>query len=306
MGIFSKNESNEYKQLNDYSSFLKNILLSDQYISKKDYLYHYDLLKDTISRFDSFEKDNILIDWCKKNKTDYKKLLSLISEYKNTQNVVKKHNENYVSNHLKIDKEYLDNVLVKDDPNIKLDEEQRRVVLSDEDYTLVIAGAGAGKTTTIEAKVKYLVDMKNIDPDRVLIVSFTRKATEELKERFKRLELPVNIATFHSIGNTIIKENDGERHRIVETGFMYKVIEDYLLTKLDDEYFIKKILLFFASYLNMPFEAENVSLLFKTLSANDVTTIKSDLTDVLDEYHKEQTRKKIIIIILMQRKIKVE
>ena len=41
---------------------------------------------------------------------------------------------------------------------MKLDEEQRRVVLSDEDYTLVVAGAGAGKTTTMAAKVKYLVE----------------------------------------------------------------------------------------------------------------------------------------------------
>ena len=47
------------------------------------------------------------------------------------------------------------------DPVIDLDEDQRRVVLSDEDYTLVIAGAGAGKTTTVAAKVKYLVDKKD-------------------------------------------------------------------------------------------------------------------------------------------------
>ena len=152
---------------------------------------------------------------------------------------------------------------------------------------------GAGKTTTIETKVKYLVDVKGINPDRVLIVSFTRKATEELKERFKRLDLPARIATFHSIGNAIISESENERHQIVNQGFMYKVIEEYLLTNLDDEYFIKKILLFFASYLNMPFEVENVSLLFKTLSANDTTTIKSDLAQILDDYHKEQTKKKI-------------
>lgn len=43
---------------------------------------------------------------------------------------------------------------------IGFDEDQRRVVLTDEDYCLVIAGAGAGKTTTVAAKVKYLVDKK--------------------------------------------------------------------------------------------------------------------------------------------------
>jgi DNA helicase-4 len=43
------------------------------------------------------------------------------------------------------------------DPNISLDDDQRRAILTDEDYCLVIAGAGAGKTTTVAAKVKYLV-----------------------------------------------------------------------------------------------------------------------------------------------------
>lgn len=295
MGLFSKNDSIEYKELETYSLFLKDILSRDQYISRKEYLEKYNSLSDTINRFDTFEKDNVLIDWCKKNKTDYKKVLVLIDTYKNTEKVIQNHNDYYVNNHLKIDKDYLDEVLVKDDPNIKLDEEQRRVVLSDEDYTLVIAGAGAGKTTTIEAKVKYIVDKKGINPERILIVSFTRKATEELRERFGRLEIPVNISTFHSIGNTIIRENDTERHKIVETGFMYKVIEEYLINKLDDQYFIRKILLFFASYLNMPFEEENTTLLFKTLSANDITTIKNDLTKMLDDYQKEQTKRKITI-----------
>lgn len=295
MGLFNKNNIEEYKQLENYCSFLDSLLSNDDYISRKDYLNNQKELSGTFDKLSLMDKENVLAAWCKQNKVDYKKIKTLMDKYSKTSVLIKKHNEDYVANHLKSDKEYLDSVLTKDDPNIKLDEEQRRVVLSDEDYTLVIAGAGAGKTTTIEAKVKYLVDKKGIDPDRVLIVSFTRKATEELRERFARLDIPVNIATFHSIGNTIIKENDNTQHKIVEQGFMYNVIKDYLLSKLDDEYFIKKILLFFASYLNMPFEGSDVQLLKKTLSANDVTTIKSDITQLLDDYHKEQTKQKITI-----------
>ena len=55
------------------------------------------------------------------------------------------------------EKRYLDNILHEVDPVIMLDDDQRRVVLTDEDYCLVIAGAGAGKTTTVAAKVKYPV-----------------------------------------------------------------------------------------------------------------------------------------------------
>ena len=57
-----------------------------------------------------------------------------------------------------VEDKYLDNILKAVNPNILLDEDQRRVILTDEDYCLVIAGAGAGKTTTVAAKVKYLVE----------------------------------------------------------------------------------------------------------------------------------------------------
>lgn len=68
------------------------------------------------------------------------------------------HNDKYISQHLVSEKDYLDRILRECDSAILLDNEQREVVLSDEDHTLVIAGAGAGKTTTIAAKVRYLVE----------------------------------------------------------------------------------------------------------------------------------------------------
>lgn len=85
-------------------------------------------------------------------------------------------NERFIQKEMVKEKDYLDNVLKSVDPVIDLDEDQRRVVLSDEDYTLVIAGAGAGKTTTVAAKVKYLVDKKDIVPKKILVISFTNKA----------------------------------------------------------------------------------------------------------------------------------
>lgn len=295
MGLFTKNDTKEFKELESFYRFLDSLMAADKYISRKQYDKRYCSLLNTYNELMLLEERNVLQAWCKSNKVDYKMLYQLLGKYKNIHQQIKKHNEEYVKRHLEIDKQYLDEVLHKDDPKIKLDEEQRRVVLSDEDYTLVIAGAGAGKTTTIEAKVKYLVDKKNVDPDRVLIVSFTRKATEELKERFERLGLPVNIATFHSIGNTIIKNKEEVRHQIVDGGFMFNVIKDYLINKLDDGHFIKRIVLFFASYLTMPFDESNTSLLFKTLQDNESITLKADLTNLLDNYQKSQTKQKITI-----------
>ena len=295
MSPFGKNDIKEYQVLDSFSKFLDSLLSKDEYISRKLYLEQYNNLSDIYKELTLLEEKKVLQAWCKSNKVEYKEILDLLHEYKSTHQAVKTHNSEYVRKHLVSDKQYLDEVLLKDDPNIKLDEEQRTVVLSDEDYTLVIAGAGAGKTTTIEAKVKYLVDKKQVDPNRVLIVSFTRKATEELRDRFKRLELPVNIATFHSIGNTIIKDNDQTRHQIVEGGFMFNTIRDYLINKLDDGHFIKRIVLFFASYLTMPFDEANTALLFKTLQDNENITLKTELTNMLDDYRNAQTKQKITI-----------
>lgn len=296
MGLFGyKNNNKEFIAIESFCKQIDSLFSLDKFISRKDYISFYNETIDIYKELVLMEEKSILKEWCKKNDIDYKLLKKYFDKFVGTEELVKEHNTKFIEKHLKIDKTYLDEILLKDDPNIILDEEQRKVVLSDEDYTLVIAGAGAGKTTTIEAKVKYLVEKQNVDADKILIVSFTRKATEELKERFKRLELDVNIATFHSIGNTIIKENEPARHRIVSTGYMYDKIREYLTTKLDDEYFIKKILLFFASYLNMPFDETNTSLLFKSLKDDNITTLKSDLETLINDYQKEQTKNRITI-----------
>lgn len=57
-------------------------------------------------------------------------------------------------------KDYFQNMFKVIDDNIVLDDEQIKAILSDEDSALIIAGAGTGKTTTMTAKVKYLVDIK--------------------------------------------------------------------------------------------------------------------------------------------------
>lgn len=285
-----KNDATEYKTLEAFVNDINDLLKSDKYISKKEYTPLCNSTKEVYNTLNTIENNGVLVSWCKNNKTDYKKLLKYLGFYREIKNTINKHNEEFLNKHLLTDKEYLDDILKLDDPNIMLDEEQRKVVLSDEDYTLVIAGAGAGKTTTIEAKVKYLVEKQNIDPDRILIVSFTKKATNELKERFKKLEIPAEIATFHSIGNTIIKNNEEVRHQIVSSWYMFDVIKEYLTSKLDDEYFIHKILLFFASYLNMPFDESNTALLFKSFAQNNNFTLKSDLKEILNNYQSEQTR----------------
>lgn len=104
--------------------------------------------------------------------------------------------------------DYFKNMFKGIDDNIILDKDQIRSILSDEDSALIIAGAGTGKTTTMTAKVKYLVDIKKIDPSRILVMSYTKKATQELEKRIiGDFNIPAHITTFHSLGFYLIMKN---------------------------------------------------------------------------------------------------
>ena len=121
--------------------------------------------------------------------------------------------------------EYFNNLFKDVDKNIHLDSEQRKVIADDSKYLMVVAGAGSGKTTTMSAKVKYLVEIKKIDPEKIVLISFTNKAVEELKERInKDFNIPCHISTFHSLAFNILKEN-GKTFEIVT--FPQKIVENY-------------------------------------------------------------------------------
>lgn len=103
-------------------------------------------------------------------------------------------------------KDYFQNMFKGIDDNIVLDDEQIKAILSDEDSALIIAGAGTGKTTTMTAKVKYLVDIKKVEPSKILVMSYTKKATQELEKRIvEDFNIPAHITTFHSLGLEYIR-----------------------------------------------------------------------------------------------------
>lgn len=131
-------------------------------------------------------------------------------------------------------KSYFDTMYSGIDDNIKLDEEQIKAILSDEDYSLIIAGAGTGKTTTMAAKVKYLVDICNVNPQEILVMSYTKKATEELDKRI-RLDfgIPANVTTFHSLGLMYIRSIFKDRKcSVVDDNFKNKIFLQYLTDRL--------------------------------------------------------------------------
>ena len=175
-------ENPNIKIVYEFDSYVNTLLESDSYIAKSEYLKRQEECKDAISYFKQLKADGLLNDLCKKNKIPADAIIAAVDRYDDVKNLVEEHNKNFISTKLESEKDYLDSILKDCDPNILLDEDQRKVVLTDEDYCLVIAGAGAGKTTTVAAKVKYLVEKQHINPPDILVVSFTNKAVGELKD----------------------------------------------------------------------------------------------------------------------------
>jgi hypothetical protein len=93
--------------------------------------------------------------------------------------------------------------------SVTLNEEQYRVVISPpSENQRILASAGSGKTTTITARISYLVEEHNIDPSRILLVSFSRSAAQEMIHRVHQLigMTPTYAGTFHALSSLILRE----------------------------------------------------------------------------------------------------
>ena len=185
---------------------------------------------DFIINYKTFFKQNKYISVKDKIKfiNDNKKLINNEVENLliNLSDNINIHNKRFVNNKIKYDSNYFLHIFENVDNNIKLDNEQIEVIVTDEDNLLVVAGAGSGKTTTMTAKVKYLVDKLMVKPNEIIIISFTNQAVNELKQRInKDFNIPTKICTFHKFGMEIIKNNINSNLNILTNN--YDIINDY-------------------------------------------------------------------------------
>lgn len=294
----NKSRNDSCKKLFAFYSSIRMLMHEDKYVARSDYQGLIDKYADVVSSFRVLDENGMLPHYCEINNVLEERVRKVISIYDNIHAFAEKHNEQFISEKLISEKDYLDHILESVDPNIALDDDQRKAILTDEDYCLVIAGAGAGKTTTVAAKVKYLVDKKNIKPEEILVVSFTNKAVSELKERIvDSLGVNCTIATFHSTGNAIIHKNSPEEKlNIVDNVRLYFVIRDYLRTSImQNESIVNKLIMFFASYFDAPYEGDDLNSFFNKIAKDNYSTMRSDLEDFRREVIDARTKKSVTI-----------
>ena len=153
---------NNYDEIEQFHNDFNELLDSNFYVTfkQKD-----DLLNDYKKLYSLINDDNYL-------KTDFKDFLDV---YNNMGSLIKDRNEKYVQNELAEHKEFLDDIEGK-----SLDKNQRLAVVRNEHNSQIIAGAGCGKTLTVNAKVRYLIEKKGINPNEILCLSFSNASVNDL------------------------------------------------------------------------------------------------------------------------------
>jgi len=273
------------------------LLQGDKYIAKSEYAEVAPTYKDTVEYFRVLQKSKMLKSYCAQNRISESDIIRVIDLFDHLEEKVDAANDSYINSCLVSEKEYLDTILKDVDPAVMLDEDQRKVILTDEDYCLVIAGAGAGKTTTVAAKVKYLVEKKGIEPRDILVISFTNKAVGELRDKInKDLKIDCPIATFHSTGNAILRINDPEPLNIFDGSKLYFLLQDYFKQSiLTNEGLVNNLILFFASYFEAPYEGADLNEFFNKTAKANYTTMRSELDEFRREVVDARTKKKVTI-----------
>lgn len=115
-----------------------------------------------------------------------------------------------------------------------LNEAQREAVQFGEGPALVLAGPGSGKTTVIVKRILYLIEVLNIPPEEILVVTFTKEAAKSMQERFLQQingTCPVHFGTFHSVFYHILLDFDSNQYSKILTHSQKK---EFLLKALNE------------------------------------------------------------------------
>lgn len=92
---------------------------------------------------------------------------------------------------------------------MSLNQAQLRAVAHKDGPCMVLAGPGSGKTLTIAKRIEYLITEYKVRPEEILVITFTKYAANEMKERFRKVMgrsgIPVTFGTFHGIYYGILK-----------------------------------------------------------------------------------------------------
>ncbi len=295
--VENNSESIDYEKLSNILISFDNdyvwLFSADHYITNRETKH----LLHTYNEYYSAMQNKLIFQYVCNNATVFRVDTDSLKLFLRRMNTLKEnittHNAEYIERTLAREKEYFDNILADIDPNIRLDDEQRRAVITDDDYCLLVAGAGAGKTTTMAAKVKYLVEKKRINPEEIIVISYTNKAIGELRDRInKGLRIPAKICTFHAFAFEIVKRFSAEPPEINFSS--YQIVFDMLEKSIfNNKQLMRNLVLFLGYYFDLTedvFQFDNLNQYHMYKAAQDYETLKSGLGEYIRKVEHQRSK----------------
>ncbi|MGZ8069600.1 UvrD-helicase domain-containing protein [Aeromonas salmonicida] len=176
----------------------------DQYLRESQLSEVHAIIEPLVSMFNRNSEF-----WCSHISQENLRKLRTLSELSPVSSSADKLRRIHTNNILKSRKEFYDNI-----ESYPLTPEQRLAVVQHDDYNMVLAAAGTGKTSVMVAKTTDILERGLAKADEVMVLAYGREAAKELKARSKERLLKANIpydlnmqiSTFHSRGYQIISE----------------------------------------------------------------------------------------------------
>lgn len=210
-------------------------------------------LTSEVNKFPIFLKNRIYQEFpnLKSFMEYYKDLINYKNLSDEKHNRIKKLNERILDDEIKDNPEFFKDIT---DPN------KRRAIVIDEKNVKVNAGAGTGKTFTIQNKVNYLIEKRGISPKKILCLCYTGDGAEDLNKKVNENRdenNQVEACTFHEFCRRVAKKcriNKGKTNRRL----LKDIIHNYSMKLADDEKLIK-LIDYFSYYINSPADKEDIN-----------------------------------------------
>lgn len=131
---------------------------------------------------------------------------------------------------------------------------------------LVLAGPGSGKTLVITKRIEYLIQKRKVRPEEILVITFTKAATNEMRERFRKVMqgryLPVTFGTFHGVYYGILK-------------WAYKLSAENIFSEEEKMRLLKEIL----EHIDAEFEVDDEKDFLEGITG-EISCIKNNQLDI--------------------------
>jgi len=252
------------EEIKNYQNVLLAVLDKSAYVSHK---YSSDVLLDIEKHFPSNINDKLRIYFNPFKLFPFLKLKKLVAEFETHR---QQHNESFIELEMQNKASFFDNAAA-----FPLDAQQRRAVIADEDNNLVIAGAGSGKTMTIVAKIKYLIEFLDVSADMILPISFTRKSAEEMEGRINIKGIAPQ--TFHKFGLTVLQSVEHRKPNIFDDTKSGELFRTFMKELSKDADYLTILNDFLINYVKVPksqFEFESLGDYIQYMKDQNFSTYK--------------------------------